>query len=45
MLVVHSAAGTPHCVAAAWTSISRAVAPASRKVSKKLRTECDPSVS
>ena len=37
--------GTPHCCAAARTSINRALAPDSRSVSKKLLTECDPSVS
>src|SRR5438067_2476117 len=43
--VEHSASGTFHCLAAARTSISLAVAPASRKGTKKLTTECEPSVS
>ena len=43
--VEHSVAGTPHCCAAARTSINRAVAPASRSGTKKLTTECEPSVS
>src|SRR5437879_9335348 len=38
--VEHSASGTFHCLAAARTSISLAVAPASRKGTKKLTTEC-----
>src|ERR1700688_62576 len=43
--VEHSSAGTFHCCAAARTSINRAVAPASRNGTKKLTTECEPSVS
>ena len=45
LTAVTSEAGTPHCLAAAWISISRAAAPAWRKCWKKWRVEREPSVS